>query len=76
MPWLQIACRGGRLLLNQFKTPLASCAAAASRVQHGLPYAAERIRRRLYHFQREIELTAESIYSAFISPPVETGVFC
>jgi hypothetical protein len=45
-------------------------------VKHGLPYAAERIRRRLYHFQREIELAAERIYSAFISPPVEAGVFC
>ncbi|MDR0663253.1 MAG: hypothetical protein LBF80_04130 [Spirochaetaceae bacterium] len=29
---------------SEFKTPLASCAAAASRVKHGLPYAAERLR--------------------------------
>jgi hypothetical protein len=45
-------------------------------VKHGLPYAAERIRSRLYHFQREIELTAERIDSAFISPPAEAEVFC
>jgi hypothetical protein len=30
--------------LTSFNTPLAYCAAAASRVKHGLPYAAERIR--------------------------------
>jgi hypothetical protein len=60
-----------------FKTPLTSCAAAASCAKRDLPcQAAERIRGRLYHFQREIEPTAERIYSAFISPPVEAEVFC
>jgi hypothetical protein len=56
----------------------ARVAAAASRVKHGLPcQAAERIRGRLYLIQREIiELPAELIAMAFISPPIEAGVFC
>jgi hypothetical protein len=51
--------------LNQFKTPLASCAAAASRVKYGLPYAAERIRGRLELIQWGIVPATESVQAIF-----------